>query len=659
MKYITPSTTFGFIFIAVFSVIADSLTFSLLEGSNTQAKITVIVIVELFIIAGVYLVCFKYMKSKLERLSHAIINKDLSSLQKFSEHEDETSKLSDHLQSLIIADKLDKIHLELDDLVSSTSLHEAKQSLHQILTTIALKIEDISQDIHCSILLLNEERTQLHNGASPSLPPAYVEAIDGVGIGKNIGSCGHTAFTGEPTIVSDIYNHSNWAPFIEAVKLTEFKACWSYPLKSSAKETIGTFAIYYKDVKEPSQIDKQIIKSSASMTSLIIERFNNKKHLIHAKETAEKASQIKSDFLSNMSHEFRTPLNAILGFAQIIEMSSNEDMATNYSKEIMTAGDHLLQLINDILSLAKIEAGKMPLDIEDVFLNKVIDESILLLESQAYDHKVHFVNTIPAEDKLFALVDYTRVKQVIINLLSNAIKYNKKDGNITISYEINEQFITIFIKDQGLGLTAEEQEIIFKPFERSKAKNSSIEGTGIGLTITEKLLESMNGSIGVNSTKGEGSQFWFKIPVGEELEDSEVPLLHDTLHDSTDKVLEKHILYVEDNPTNMSLMRSIITEKTNYVLLEASDAEEGFAMAKTHLPQLILLDINLPDVDGFEFSQRIQKDSHLKHTPIIAVTALAMDDSKEKAKDLGFVDYITKPINVIQLLKAIDSVLKL
>ena len=168
----------------------------------------------------------------------------------------------------------------------------------------------------------------------------------------------------------------------------------------------------------------------------------------------------------------------------------------------------------------------------------------------------------------------------------------------------------------------------------------------------------MNGTIGVNSTKGAGSQFWFKIPIGQELEENKA-VLDEIIYDTTDKALEKHILYVEDNSTNMAVMKSILQEKTNYVLLEAKSAKEGLNIAKTQLPQLILLDINLPDTDGFELSQQIKKDSRLKHTPIIAVSAVAMNDSINKAKELGFIDYITKPIDVIKLLKAIDSVLKL
>ncbi|MBC8283706.1 MAG: response regulator [Nitrospinae bacterium] len=388
----------------------------------------------------------------------------------------------------------------------------------------------------------------------------------------------------------------------------------------------------------------------------------SKKDILDSKEFAEKANQAKSDFLSRMSHELRTPMNAILGFTQSIEMDSNNSLSEQHKENlasVISAGKHLLQLINDVLDISTIESGNLGISIDTVDIFPIVDNVISISKPMANKNSISLdYQTIP-NGNCFAEVDPLRFKQIVLNLISNAIKYNKPNGSIIVSYEKQaNDMMRIGIKDTGHGIHDDKKELVFKPFERVDIESQFIEGSGIGLTISKQLANLMKGSIGFDSVFGEGSFFYIDIPISDKIpltieseEEADIALQNDTN--------AKKILYVEDIPGNVSLVKQILNQrKPNIILISAPNALEGIKLAQSQTPDLILMDIHLPEIDGIEAFKRLQAIEKVKDIPVFALTADAMDADIKKAMKLGFKDYITKPINVPRFLEAIDTVLE-
>lgn len=383
--------------------------------------------------------------------------------------------------------------------------------------------------------------------------------------------------------------------------------------------------------------------------------------IIAAKEEAEKASMAKSEFLSSMSHELRTPLNAILGFSQILELDSESPLTHSQHqsvKEILKAGNHLLELINEVLDLAKIESGKLSISLESVPIKSVIDETLAIIKPFANIHNINIV-TYPIDDlNEFVLADNTRLKQILINLLSNAIKYNKPNGQVIFYHDrIGDKF-KFHVIDTGIGLSHSDLDVIFKPFHRLNKINNTIEGTGIGLAVAKQLAELMNGRICVESEKDVGSHFEVELPYADSpiIQDSEntVPIENDCSF-SKNKLYK--VLYVEDNSANLRLVERILTRISNIEMFSATSGELCIDLAMALKPDLILLDINLPGIDGYEVLKRLKINEKTNNIPIIAISAHAMPRDIEKGLSLGFSDYITKPINIQSFTEKISKVL--
>lgn len=380
-----------------------------------------------------------------------------------------------------------------------------------------------------------------------------------------------------------------------------------------------------------------------------------------AKVVAEKANQAKSDFLSSMSHELRSPLNAILGFAQL--MDSDTPQATPSQKssieQILHAGWYLLELINEILDLAVIESGNLSLSEEPVSLAEVMLECQSMFEAQAGKRGVTLI--FPTfEKQYFVHVDRTRLKQILINLLSNAIKYNQLGGTVTVECTVNNlQRTRISVSDTGIGLSPEKLSQLFQPFNRLGWENSSEEGTGIGLVMSKRLVELMGGLIGVESTVGVGSVFWF------ELDSAAAPIhiLNDSIPASGIRTPVQSrnnfhtLLYIEDNPANMRLVEQLIARRADMQLLTATDASLGIALAREKLPEVILMDINLPGISGIQAMKILRDDRLTAHIPVLAISANAMPGDIERGMKAGFSGYLTKPINVSEFMEALDSAL--
>ncbi len=395
----------------------------------------------------------------------------------------------------------------------------------------------------------------------------------------------------------------------------------------------------------------------------ITERKTAEEELLEAKNTAEKASSVKSDFLSQMSHELRTPLNAILGFGQLLEMSK-VDSLTQWQKEnvteIMVAGKHLLALINEVLDLSKIEANKLELSLENVDVNYNINDSILLIKGRADDRNIKIIKSYSENSEIYVFADVTRFRQILLNLLSNAVKYNVKNGSITVGVEKtpNKQ-ICIKVWDTGSGISPEKQKSMFVPFDRLGLDASTVEGTGLGLTITKSLTELMDGSISYEYFQGKGSCFTFYLPEGEKPVD--VIAQTKDISKTDDAILEDKkylVIYIEDNRINIDLVKKSLDFRPQVKFMSAERGDTGLELIFENNPDLILLDINLPGMNGKEIIKRLKSDERTKDIPVIAISANAMKNEITEALKLGFHSYITKPIGVESFLGEVDKILE-
>ncbi len=408
----------------------------------------------------------------------------------------------------------------------------------------------------------------------------------------------------------------------------------------------GVFAAA-RDITERQLLDRALQETNIALES--------------AKSTAEKANLAKSDFLSSMSHELRSPLNAILGFGQLME--SGPPMPSPVQKEnieqILQAGWYLLELINEILDLSLIESGRLSLSPESMSLTEVLIDCQAMIEPQAQSRgiRMHF----PAAEKpLYVRADRTRVKQLIVNLLSNAIKYNRVDGSVEVSCDDSRhELVRVSFRDKGHGLSAEQLTQLFQPFNRLGQESGTEEGTGIGLVVCKRLVELMGGTIGVESVVGEGSVFWIELIAAQppnltdldEATGSFASIL--TPNDSGQRTL----LYVEDNPANLMLIERLIARRPDLRLLTATDGDRGIEIARNSRPDVILMDINLPGISGVDAMKILANDPATAKIPVVALSANAMPHDIARGLSAGFFRYLTKPIKIKEFMDTIDVAL--
>ena len=383
--------------------------------------------------------------------------------------------------------------------------------------------------------------------------------------------------------------------------------------------------------------------------------------LVKAKAIAEKANLAKSDFLSSMSHELRSPLNAILGFAQLIETGSPAPTATQKGniEQILHAGWYLLELINEILDLAVIESGRLSLSLEPVHLPDVMVECQAMIEPLAEKRGITMAFPV-FNSSCYVKADRTRLKQVLVNLLSNAIKYNQPGGSVTVDCAIAPSGrIRISVNDSGAGLSPEKLMQLFQPFNRLGQEAGGEEGTGIGLVVSKRLVELMQGIIGAESVVGTGSMFWIELITAVDPNPNYIksPSAADVASPAPTGPRLHLLLYVEDNPANLKLIEQLIARRPDMRMLTAQNGKDGIMLARGYFPDVILMDINLPGISGIETMKILRLDPTTAHIPIVALSANAMPSDVAKGLEAGFFRYLTKPIRVNEFLETLNEVL--
>lgn len=402
-----------------------------------------------------------------------------------------------------------------------------------------------------------------------------------------------------------------------------------------------------------------IMMSGSNMDITEVKRAEER--VIQAKEQAEKANRAKSEFLSSMSHELRTPLNAILGYTQLFEYDGNlKPQQIENVREIRKAGEHLLQLINDVLDLAKIESGNMTVSLEPVLLSRLLDECFTLVQPQADARGIRLAARIAEHANTYVIADHVRCKQALLNLLSNAVKYNHVGGEVDVTLVTQEgQKLRISVRDNGRGIPLIRQSEVFQPFNRLSAENSNIEGSGVGLVITKQLVEMMNGKLDFSSTEGVGTTFWMDFPMSAEWSSETLP--QNKKKDYSPAILHVQrkckVLYVEDNPANIRLLQQIFSRYPQLELEIAEEAFLGIYKARSINPDLIILDINLPGMDGYEVLAVLKSDPATNKVPVVGLSANAMPYDIERGRNAGFFDYLTKPVDINLLIDVFNKLL--
>lgn len=389
----------------------------------------------------------------------------------------------------------------------------------------------------------------------------------------------------------------------------------------------------------------------------VTDRARIEKALREAKEEADRANHAKSDFLSRMSHELRTPLNSILGFSQLLDRQSPTETQRNRIRYILGAGRHLLNLINEVLDISRIEAGTLQLSLEPVCIEEAIGEALDLMRPLASERKIDLNPNEPLDSTTYVLADRQRLKQVLLNLLSNAVKYTAVEGSVTIAFAESARFTRISVRDTGAGIPVDKLARLFTPFDRLGAEQSPVEGTGLGLALCQRLVQAMHGTIGVSSTLGNGSTFWLELPQAESpLQKLEASQTGAAAGDGEAEETRR-LLYIEDNFSNVTLVEQMLGERPALELMTAMQGRVGLELARKHSPDLILLDLHLPDIPGWQVLAQLKADHLTREIPVVVISADATTPQIKRLISAGARTYLTKPIDIAEFFRVVDEIL--
>jgi signal transduction histidine kinase/CheY-like chemotaxis protein len=416
----------------------------------------------------------------------------------------------------------------------------------------------------------------------------------------------------------------------------------------------------YLSIKFPMTDDAGRLYGVGGISTDITDRKRAEAAAQQAKEEAERANRAKSEFLSRMSHELRTPLNAILGFAQLLQLDQLPPESAASVDRILRAGRHLLVLINEVLEITKLEATDQHISVESVHACEPLQEALELVRPLALEHDVELVVDFHHGLYEFVLADYQRLKQALLNVLSNAIKYNRRGGVVRVSFRREDGRLRYRVTDTGPGIRSEDLGRLFVPFERLAATSSQTEGTGLGLALSRALVDAMGGRLDVERTApGEGSTFFVELSLAERPpERAGLPFDQSalTLLDGCD-LGSATVLSVEDNLSNFDLVQGILKRVGEIDLIPAMQGQLGIELAARHRPDVILLDLHLPDLAGDEVLRRLRADERTREIPVIVLSADAIPTRVERLRREGIVDYVTKPIEIDRFLSAMRRAL--
>jgi PAS domain S-box-containing protein len=388
----------------------------------------------------------------------------------------------------------------------------------------------------------------------------------------------------------------------------------------------------------------------------VTDRARIEKALREAKEEADRANHAKSDFLSRMSHELRTPLNSILGFGQLLDRQSPTERQRPRIRYILSAGRHLLNLINEVLDISRIEAGNLQLSLEPVCVEEAIGEALDLMRPLAADRAIGVSPPTSLDTATYVLADRQRLKQVLLNLLSNAVKYTSRRGTVTVSFNNSGNgSMRILVRDTGAGIPVEKLARLFTPFDRLGAEQSTVEGTGLGLALCQRLVHAMQGTIGVNSTLGNGSTFWLELPQAKSPLQTLAAQRTTSVPEQSADEESRRILYIEDNFSNVTLVEQMLAERPAIELMTAMQGRVGLELARKHAPDLILLDLHLPDMPGWQVLAQLKSDHATRDVPVVVISADATSPQIKRLLSAGARAYLTKPLDIAEFFRVVDE----
>ncbi|MEA3208910.1 MAG: hypothetical protein QOE70_1967 [Chthoniobacter sp.] len=531
----------------------------------------------------------------------------------------------------------------------------AGADLSALLQQAAVLVRRILDVDFCSILQLDEESDELFATAHAGWPDEHLG--NRVPAGRRSQS-GFTLLVREPVIVDDMAVEQRFD--VSGVVRTFGVSSSVSVLIEASDRPLGVLAAFSVAPRKFVQDDVHFLQALANVLTAAIERRRAEENIRLAHEQAETANRAKSEFLSRMSHELRTPLNAILGFTQLLELDSPSASQAESVDHIARAGQHLLSLINEVLDMARIESGRLALTPEPVEIGVFLRDVIELIRPFAARHQIATIFESTGAEDAYVLADRQRLKQVFLNLLSNAVKYNRPGGQVIVTCTAQtEGRLRINVTDTGRGISAEKMRRLFLPFERLGAEDTNIEGTGIGLTLSRGIVTALEGELGVESVEGEGSTFYVTLPRAVHIEEgaAESEVSPPVAAPAPPEVTPRVILYIEDQDLNLRLVERILNPRPEYRLLTAMQGGLGLELARVHQPDLILLDLNLPDMTGNEVLRRLKEDASVQHIPVLMVSADVMGARIEEMLSLGACGYLTKPYKVVDFLRVIAETL--
>lgn len=555
-------------------------------------------------------------------------------------------------------------YIEPDNTLPAMSSPQSR--LHAVLVLAMLMAESVEED----------KIVQLGVTAVPALAPCravglYV-ADEGWGVGPPTGLA--------PDVLSSLTDQlSALAPHGGRVTIEGEPWAWALPL-SSLGGRVGDLVV--AATVEPTEEELFVLRALARQIGVAIAqaRFHQREvranddlrvsmielertraETQQARGAAERASRAKSEFIAAMSHELRTPLNAVVGFAQLLDMSEDRPLADREQiRHILQAGRHLEELTDQVLDIARIEAGHLDLAPTPTAWAEAASEAISLVAPLAAERGITLESRSPVTPNLFVVADKLRLRQVLLNLLSNAVKYNREGGTVSVVViesppESAPGMVRIRVRDTGVGIASDRLDRLFVPFERLGAETTGTPGAGLGLALTKGLVESMGGSMGVETTAGVGSTFWFDLPTAV-LEDREVSMVDDAVL-ADHPVGDASVVVIDDNEANLDLLRRVLAMRPGIRVSVARDGLDGVALVAAELPDLVLLDLHLPLIDGGEVLRRLKADPSTERIPVVVLSGVADGETIRRTREDGAGGYLTKPFDVRELLEVIDRLL--